>query len=54
MENSPQKRLKAFSNILQDRHENLEWAEITFDPCAGAAGLPIQAGFPAEMWDDRE
>src|SRR5438477_471233 len=26
MEYPPQQRLKAFSNILQDRHENLEWA----------------------------
>jgi hypothetical protein len=32
MKNLPQLRLEALSQVLQDRHLNLGWTAITFDP----------------------
>jgi hypothetical protein len=41
MKNPPQQRLEAFSEILQGRHKHLGQSDMTFEPCADTAGLPI-------------
>jgi hypothetical protein len=36
MEHLPQLRLEAFSQILQYRHNNPGWTDVTFDPYIAA------------------
>jgi len=45
MENPPQRRLEALSQILQvHRHPNPEYPDIALDPCVAAAGLSLHSG----------
>jgi hypothetical protein len=41
MKYAPELWLQALSNLLQDRHGHLGQTDMTFDPCAGRALLPI-------------
>jgi hypothetical protein len=44
MKNPPQQRLKPLSEALQvHRYRTLENPDIALDPCAWAAGLPIDS-----------